>query len=164
MRCGGLTSLCIERNSKIVVFDRIFRHVQTDKVGRRILVFLRKCEFGIYKANTELARPAERLHEIGALQNKVHTAAVLEIGEEDKQLNDSLLSNNLDSSQGCFPFLVDWNHHPPAGNGERCSHANQVSKYQTSEASDIPIVKDLEASNGLLKCVEIYKISIASNN
>lgn len=129
-----LTSFRIERNGKIVVFDRILGHVQTDKVGRRIFVFLRKSKLGIYKANTEFSRPAERLHEVGTLQNKVHTGAVLEIGEEDEQLYHSLLSNNLDSSQWCFPLLVDWNDHPPAGNSERCGHTSQVSKYQASES------------------------------
>jgi hypothetical protein len=41
----------------------------------------------------------------------------------------------LDSSQWCFPLLVDWYHHPPAGNGEGGGHTGQVSKYQTPDSS-----------------------------
>jgi len=105
------------------MLNGVFRHVQTNKIRRRIVILPRQGEFGIDKADPELPRPHKTLHVVRALEDPVHAFAVGKVIEECQQLKDLFLPDNLDSGKSCFPLLVNWHNHSTAGNHKRCSNA-----------------------------------------
>lgn len=105
------------------MLNGVFRHIQANEIRRRIIIFPRQGEFGIDKADPELARAHEALHVVRTLEDPVHAFAVREIIEECQQLEDLFLPDNLNSGKTCFPLFVNWHHHSTARDHKRCSDA-----------------------------------------
>lgn len=141
-----LTFLGIKRDMNIIMFARIIRHIQTDKVRRTTsattdatsatgatpatLLLGRipgpgQRELGVDQADDALARSLKGFVHVGALELEIHAAAVAEILEEGQQLERLGLLHDLDPTRAGFPFLVDGHHHAAAGDGEGGHHAKK---------------------------------------